>query len=53
MVETRRTSSEAEHRYDLFSGLLDASAEELDDGGVLNADELIGKRSNVVPLRIP
>jgi len=53
MVEARRTSSEAEQRYDLFSGLLDASKEELDDGGVLSDDELMGKHSNVVPLHIP
>jgi len=53
MVEDRRTSGEAEQRYDLFSGLLDASQEELDDGGVLSDEELIGEHSNVVPLRIP
>ena len=53
MVEARRTSSEAEQRYDLFSGLLDASQEELDDGGMLNDEELIGEHSDVVPLRIP
>jgi len=53
MVEARRTSSEAEQRYDLFSGLLDASQEELDDGGVLSDEELMGKHSNIVPLRIP
>ena len=53
MVEARRTSSEPEQRHDLFSGLLDASKEELDDGGVLSDDELMGKHSNVVPLHIP
>jgi hypothetical protein len=53
MVHARRTSGEAEERYDLFSGLLDASYEEVDDGGVLNDDELIGEHSNVVPVRIP
>ena len=53
MVEARRNSSEAEQRYDLFSGLLDASQEELGDGGMLNDEELIGKNSDVVPLRIP
>ena len=45
MVDARRTSGEAEERYDLFSGLLDASYEEVDDGGVLNDDELIGEHS--------
>jgi len=53
MVEARRTSGEAEQRYDLFSGLLDASQQGLDDGGVLSDEELIGEHSNVVPLRIP
>jgi len=53
MVEARRTSSEAEERYDLFSGLLDASQEELDGGGVLSDEELIGEYSNVAPHRIP
>ncbi len=53
MVEARRTSGEAEQQYDLFSGLLEASHEELDDEVVLNDDELIGKHSNVVPLAIP
>ena len=53
MVEARRTSSEAEQRYDLFSGLLDASQEELDDGGVLSDEELIGEHSSVALLRIP
>jgi hypothetical protein len=50
MVEARRTSSEAEQRYDLFSGLLDASQNESDDGAALSDDELIGKHSNIVPL---
>jgi hypothetical protein len=53
MVHARRSSGEAEERYDLFSGLLDASYEEVDNGGVLNDDELIGEHSNVVPVRIP
>jgi len=53
MVEARRTSGEAEQRYDLFSGLLEASQEELEDGGVLNDEELMGKHPDVVPLCIP
>jgi hypothetical protein len=45
MVEARRTSSETEQQYDLFSGLLDASHNESDDGlgAALSDDELIGK----------
>jgi cytochrome P450 len=46
MVEARRTSTEAEQRYDLFSGLLDASQDELDKGATLSDDELIGKCFN-------
>ena len=53
MVEARRTSSEAEQGYDLFGGLLDASREERDDGGVLTDEELIGEHSNVAALCIP
>ena len=49
MVEARRNSSEAEQRYDLFSGLLDASQEESNDGVALTDDELIGEHSNVTP----
>ena len=53
-MEARRNSSEAEQRYDLFSGLLDASQNELEDGATaLSDDELIGKHSNVVPLFMP
>ena len=47
MVEARRNSSEAEQRYDLFSGLLDASQNESDDGKALDDEELIGEHSNV------
>jgi len=50
MVEARRNSSEAEQRYDLFSGLLDASQNESDGGVALNDDELIGEHSKVAPL---
>jgi len=50
MVEARRTSHEVGERHDLFSGLLDASQEEMNDGAALNDDELIGKQSNVAPL---
>jgi hypothetical protein len=42
MVEARRNSTEAEQRHDLFTGLLDASQNELDYEAVLSDDELIG-----------
>jgi hypothetical protein len=44
MVEARRTSGETEQRYDLFSALLDASEDELDNGSALSDEDLIGKR---------
>jgi hypothetical protein len=53
MVEARRTSSEAEQRYDLFSGLLNASQDDWDNETALNDDELMGKYSNFAPLCIP
>ena len=53
MVEARRTSSEAEQRHDIFTGLLDASQNESDDGAALSDDELIGKHSNAIPICIP
>jgi len=46
MVEARRTSGDAERRYDLLSGLLDASQDELDNKVALSDEELIGKRTN-------
>ena len=49
MVEARRTSADVEERHDLFSGLLKASQDELDNGGALNDEELIGKYSTVAP----
>ena len=42
MVEARRNADKAEQRYDLFSGLLDAAQEELDNGGTLSNEELTG-----------
>jgi hypothetical protein len=42
MVEARKNGDKVE-RYDLFSGLLDAAQDELDNGAVLNDDELIGE----------
>jgi len=40
MIEARRTSNDAEERHDIFSTLLNASQEELDNG--LSVEELIG-----------
>ena len=52
MVEARRTSGEAEQRYDLFSGLLDASQDELNKDAALSDEELIGKHSHTALFRI-
>jgi cytochrome P450 len=49
MVEARRTSHEVEERHDLFSGLLDASQEEMNNGQALSDEELLGKCSVVAP----
>jgi hypothetical protein len=49
MVEARKTSTEVEERHDLFSGLLNASQDELDNRMALNDEELIGKFSNTTP----
>jgi hypothetical protein len=43
MVETRRNPDKAEQRHDLFSGLLDAAGEEVDDRAVLSDRELVGE----------
>ena len=43
MVETRRNEDEVEQHYDLFSGLLDAAQNELDNGAVLSEEELVGE----------
>jgi hypothetical protein len=52
MVEARRTSHDIEERHDLFSGLLDASQEEMNNGAALNHEELMGKYSNVAPFLV-
>jgi hypothetical protein len=44
MVESRKISGETEQRYDLFSALLDASEDELDNGSALRDEDIIGKR---------
>ena len=43
MVETRRSGDKVEERYDLFSGLLDAAQDELDNGAMLSEEELVGE----------
>jgi hypothetical protein len=41
MVEARRNADKGEQRYDLFSGLLDAAQNELDEA-TLSDEELFG-----------
>ena len=43
MVEARRNGDKVEQRYDLFSGLLDAAQDELDNGAMLSEEELVGE----------
>lgn len=45
MVDTRRNSDEVEQRYDLFSGLLDATLNEADSEAALTDEELVGGHS--------
>jgi hypothetical protein len=47
MVEARRNGDKVEERYDLFSGLLDAARDELDNGAGLSDEELIGLYSTL------
>ena len=42
MVEARKDADKEEERYDLFSGLLDASQDESGSEAVLSDDELTG-----------
>ena len=42
MVEARRNADKVEERYDLFSGLLDATQDGSDSEAVLTDEELIG-----------
>jgi hypothetical protein len=51
MANDRRNGDTKEERYDLFSGLLDASQEEPESGPAINDQELMGKSS--LSLRIP
>jgi hypothetical protein len=43
MVNARRNAETKEERYDLFSGLLDASDDDLDGATAITEKELIGK----------
>ena len=43
MVEARRNGDRVEQRYDLFSGLLDAAQDELDNEAMLSEEELVGE----------
>ena len=43
MVEGRRHADQLERRYDLFSGLLDATQDEPGSEAALDDDELIGE----------
>ena len=47
MVEARRNGDKPEQRYDLFSGLLDATQDELDSEGALSDEELFGGYSTL------
>ena len=42
MVKARNNADKVEERYDLFSGLLDATQDEPGNEAVLSDDELIG-----------
>jgi len=42
MVEARRNADKTEQRYDLFSGLLDAAQDDLDNEAALSDQELLG-----------
>ena len=43
MIRARRTSSDKEERYDLFSSLLDANELERDSAAQLTDDKLFGE----------
>ncbi len=42
MIASRRTEEKKEERYDLFSSMLDASADDLDGGAKMTDGELLG-----------
>lgn len=43
MVKARRNTNKVEERYDLFSGLLDATQDEPDDEVAITQEELVGE----------
>ena len=43
MVEARKNGDKVDQRYDLFSGLLDATQDESGSEAALDDDELIGE----------
>ncbi len=43
MVQARRDAKEKEERYDLFSNLLDANEDEVDNEAKLTDSALVGK----------
>jgi hypothetical protein len=45
MADARRNAETKEERYDLFSGLLDASGDGLDGNAAVTEQELIGNLS--------
>lgn len=45
MIEARGQANKVEQRHDLFNGLLDAVQDELDTGGTISEEELIGRYS--------
>jgi hypothetical protein len=45
MVDARRNAETKEERHDLFSGLLDASGDDLDGNAAITEQELIGNLS--------
>jgi len=54
MVEARRNVDKGEQRYDLFSGLLDATQNELNSEATLSDEELIGglSRSFIILVKL-
>ncbi len=53
MVEARRDADKGEQYYDLFSGLLDATQNELDSEATLSDEEVIGGHSISLSFSIP
>ena len=47
MVEARKNGDKVDQRYDLFSGLLDATQDESGSEAALGGDELIGGYSTL------